>query len=79
MENITTQDDLRAHLMATDESFRQLAEQHAAYHKQLEEIEAKSHLTTQDEDDEHRIKKLKLRVKDQMNSIMARYKAQNVA
>ncbi len=79
MENITTQDDLRAHLMATDESFRQLAEQHAAYHKQLEEIEAKPHLTTQDEDDEHRIKKLKLRVKDQMNSIMARYKAQNVA
>jgi len=79
MENITTQDDLRAHLMATDESFRQLAEQHAAYHKQLEEIEAKPHLTTQDEDDEHRIKKLKLRVKDQMNDIMARYKAQNVA
>jgi len=79
MENITTQDDLRAHLMATDESFRQLAEQHAAYHKQLEEIEAKPHLTTQDEDDEHRIKKLKLRVKDEMNSIMARYKAQNVA
>ena len=79
MENITTQDDLRAHLMATDEKFRQLAEQHAAYHKQLEEIEAKSRLTTQDEDDEHRIKKLKLRVKDQMNDIMARYKAQNVA
>jgi uncharacterized protein YdcH (DUF465 family) len=79
MENITTQDDLRAHLMATDESFRQLAEQHAAYHKQLEEIEAKPRLTTQDEDDEHRIKKLKLRVKDQMNEILARYKAQNVA
>ena len=79
MENITIQDDLRAHLMATDEKFRQLAEQHAAYHKQLEEIEAKPHLTTQDEDDEHRIKKLKLRVKDQMNDIMARYKAQNVA
>jgi uncharacterized protein YdcH (DUF465 family) len=79
MESITTQDDLRAHLMATDESFRQLAEQHAAYHKQLEEIESKPRLTTQDEDDEHRIKKLKLRVKDQMNDIMARYKAQNVA
>ena len=79
MENITTQDDLRAHLMATDETFRKLAEQHAAYHKQLEEIEAKPHLTTRDEDDEHRIKKLKLRVKDQMNEIIARYRAQNVA
>lgn len=79
MENITTQDDLRAHLVATDETFRKLAEQHAAYHKQLEEIEAKPHLTAQDEDEEHRIKKLKLRVKDQMNEIMARYRAQNVA
>jgi uncharacterized protein YdcH (DUF465 family) len=79
MENITTQDDLKAHLMATDETFRKLAEQHAAYKKQIQEIEAKAHLSPQDEDEESRIKKLKLRVKDQMNEIMARYKAQNVA
>lgn len=79
MENITTQDDLKAHLMATDETFRKLAEQHATYHKQLEEIEAKSRLTEQDEVEEHRLKKLKLHLKDQMTQIMARYKAQNVA
>ncbi len=79
MENITTQDDLKAHLMATDETFRKLAEQHANYHKQLEEREAKSRLTEQDEVEEHRLKKLKLHLKDQMTQIMARYKAQNVA
>ena len=79
MENITTQDDLKAHLMATDETFRKLAEQHAEYKKQIEAIEGKPHLTPQDEDEEHRLKKLKLRVKDQMNEILARHKAEQVA
>lgn len=75
----TTQEELKAHLMATNEEFRSLAEKHAEYHKQLEELEAKSHLTLDDEAEEQRIKKLKLRVKDQMNEMMSRYKAQKVA
>ncbi len=79
MENITTQDDLKAHLMATDETFRKLAEQHAEYKKQIEAIESKPRLTPQDEDEEHRLKKLKLRIKDQMNEILARHKAEHVA
>ena len=79
MENITTQDDLKAHLMATDEDFRKLAEQHAAFKKRIEEIESKSRLTPSDEDEEHRLKKLKLRVKDQMNEIISRHRAKNVA
>ena len=33
MEN--TQDELKAHLMKTDEEFRHLAEQHAEYHTSL--------------------------------------------
>ena len=77
MEN--TQDELRAHLMKTDEGFRRLAEQHAQYHKQLEAIEAKPHLTPEEELEEHRLKKLKLRLNDQMNAIISRNRAQNVA
>jgi uncharacterized protein YdcH (DUF465 family) len=74
------QDELKAHLMATNEEFRSLAEKHAQYHKELEAIEAKSpHLSPQDEDEEHRLKKQKLRLKDQMNDILARYRAQHVA
>ena len=69
-------EELKAHLMATNDEFRQLAAQHAAFKRQLEEIEAKAHVTPNDEDEEHRIKKLKLRAKDQMNEIMARYKEQ---
>ena len=77
MEN--TQDDLKAHLMRTDEEFRRLAEQHSEYHHQLEALEAKTHLTPHEEIEEHKLKKLKLHLKDQMNQIMSRYRAQNVA
>ena len=71
------QTELKAHLMATSEEFRQLVAQHAEYDRLLDAIEAKPHVTPEDEVEEHRIKKL--RVKDQMNEIMARYKAAKVA
>src|SRR5580700_4374831 len=77
MEN--TQEELKTHLMQTDEEFRRLAEQHAKYHQQLEALEAKSHLTTEEEVEEHRLKKIKLQLKDQMNAIISRYRAQHVA
>ena len=73
------QADLKAHLMATNEAFRQLVAQHAEYDRLLDAIEAKPHVTPQDEVEEHRIKKLKLRLKDQMNEIMSRYRAEKVA
>jgi uncharacterized protein YdcH (DUF465 family) len=73
------QTELKAHLIATSEEFRQLVAQHAEYDRLLDAIETKPHVTPEDEVEEHRIKKLKLRVKDQMNEIMARYKAAKVA
>src|SRR5689334_16381265 len=71
MEN-NTQDELKAHLMATSEEFRALASQHLQYHKLLEELEAKPHLSEQEQVEEQRLKKQKLRLKDQMNQILAR-------
>jgi len=73
------QTELKAHLMATNEEFRQLVAQHAEFDRLLDAIEAKPHVTPEDEIEEHRIKKLKLRVKDQMNQLMAHYKAAKVA
>jgi uncharacterized protein YdcH (DUF465 family) len=78
MEN-NTQDELKAHLMATSEEYRALASQHAQFHKELEELEAKAHLSDQEQVEEVRLKKQKLRLKDQMNEILAHYKAQHVA
>ena len=78
MEN-QTQEELKAHLLTTDEQFRSLAEQHAHLKKQIEEIESKPHVTGADELEEQRLKKLKLRLKDQMNAIMARYRHASVS
>ncbi len=77
MEN--TQEDLKAHLMQTNEEFRKLADEHQQHHVQLESLEAKPLLTDQEQVEEHRLKKLKLHLKDQMNEMLSRYKAQHVA
>jgi len=69
-------EELKAHLMATNDEFRQLAAQHAELDRQLDAIEAKPRVTPEDEVEEHRIKKQKLRLKDLMNQIMSRYKEQ---
>jgi uncharacterized protein YdcH (DUF465 family) len=76
MENM--QEDLKAHLMQTDDEFRQLAARHSEYHQQLETIESKLRLTPQEEVEEHRLKKLKLQCKDQMTQILNRYRMQQV-
>lgn len=67
-----TNDELKAHLMATDGHFRSLVEEHALFHKQLEELEAKESLTLADEEVEQRLKKRKLRLKDEINMILSR-------
>ena len=72
-------EELKAHLMATDQQFRTLAEEHARFHKQLETLEAKAHLTLDDEAEEIRLKKQKLRLKDEMNAMLSRHRAQQVA
>jgi uncharacterized protein YdcH (DUF465 family) len=73
------QEQLRAHLIETNEAFRRLAEQHCDYAKKLDELEALPHLTEQEQIEETRLKKLKLRLKDQMEAIISQYRAQQVA
>ena len=75
----TPNEELKAHLMETDDQFRQLAQQHTEYAKQLDALEALPHLSDQEQVEEHRLKKLKLRLKDQMQEMMSRYRAEHVA
>jgi uncharacterized protein YdcH (DUF465 family) len=77
MEN-AAQEELKAHLMATDEQFRSLCEEHSEYDRKLEALEAKHALTEQDQMEEIHLKKLKLRLKDQMMEIMNRNKPAHV-
>ena len=73
------QEELRAHLMSTSEEFQRLATQHSEFAKQLDALEALPHLTQDQELEETRIKKLKLRLKDQMEAILSQYRSQQVA
>jgi uncharacterized protein len=78
MEN-TAQDDLKAHLMATDEHYRELVAKHSEYDHKLQELEAKHALTEQEQLEEVHLKKLKLHLKDQMMDMLSRHRAQHVA
>jgi uncharacterized protein YdcH (DUF465 family) len=73
------QEELKAHLMQTNEEFQQLAQQHSLYAKQLDELESLPHLTEQQQVEETRLKKLKLRSKDQMEAIVSQFRSQQVA
>jgi uncharacterized protein YdcH (DUF465 family) len=73
------QEELRAHLMATNEEFRQLASQHSEYARQLDSLETLPHLTYDQELEETRLKKLKLRLKDQMEAIVSQSRSPQVA
>jgi len=73
------QEQLRAHLMETNPEYRQLAASHCDYAQKLEALEALPHLTDQEQLEEVRLKKLKLRLKDQMEAIVSQYRAQQVA
>ena len=72
-------EELRAHLMATSEEFRGLASRHAEFAQKLDALESHPHLTDEEKLEETRLKKLKLRLKDQMEAIVGQYRAQQVA
>ncbi|HEY3839514.1 MAG TPA: DUF465 domain-containing protein [Bryobacteraceae bacterium] len=71
--------EIKAHLMQTNEEFRKLAEQHQDYKHKVEELEAKPFLTEQEEVEEHRLKKLKLHLKDVMEQMIHDHASQQVA
>ena len=64
------QDQLRMHLMDSNEEFRRLATQHADYGRRLEELAARPYLSEQEQLEEVRLKKLKLRLKDEMHTML---------
>ena len=67
---LSTQEQTKAHLIATSEEFRKLAAEHADHERRIQELEALDHLNLEQEAEEHRLKKLKLHLKDQMNQMV---------
>lgn len=69
---ITTH-DLRQSLMANDGEYRHLAEEHHRCATQLEQLLKQPYLNSEDLALEITLKKTKLRLKDQMEMIVARH------
>jgi uncharacterized protein YdcH (DUF465 family) len=67
-------EDIRQSLLANDSEFRHLVEEHSRCESQLEQIVKSVYLSSEDLLREAALKKLKLRIKDQMESIVARYR-----
>ena len=70
------QEDLKAHLIATNEEYRRLSGQHSEFARKLDALESLPHLTEDEQLEETRLKKMKLRLKDQMEAIMAQNRTQ---
>jgi uncharacterized protein YdcH (DUF465 family) len=66
----TPTEAIREDLMAKNPEYRRLREQHTIYASQLDQLAAKNFLTEEDKLEEVRLKKLKLRAKDQMELLV---------
>ena len=67
-------EELRLSLLARDSEFRNLAEEHSRCESQLKELVSQSYWNVEDLELEVDLKKMKLRLKDLMEMIVARYR-----
>lgn len=70
-------EELKAHLIDTDDDYRRLASEHAQFKKRVEDLESRPYLSEDERLEETRLKKLKLRLKDQMADILNRHRTQH--
>lgn len=64
----------RDQLLANHDEFRKLALEHTQYEQRLDSLTQKRYLTDDEKLEEVRLKKLKLRLKDQMESIERQFR-----
>ena len=67
----------RDQLLASHDEFRRLAMEHTQYAQRLDSLTEKRYLTEDEKLEEVRLKKLKLRLKDQMELIERSYRQQS--
>jgi len=77
--NFSDTEALKQHLLANDTQFADLAHEHSEYEKRLVELAALHYPSAEEQMEESTLKKKKLFIKDQMETIMRRYKEQEQA
>jgi uncharacterized protein YdcH (DUF465 family) len=70
------EEEIKEHLMSADPEFRRLVEEHKLYEGKLRDLHSRHHLTEQDHVEEIRLKKRKLHLKDQMNSMIQKFRSE---
>ena len=65
---------VRDQLLASNEVFRKLAEEHTQYSQRLDALVMRKYLSEEEKLEEVRLKKLKLRLKDQMESLEQKFR-----
>jgi uncharacterized protein len=66
---------VRDQLLASNEIFRKLAAEHSQYSQRLDALVTKKYLSEDEKLEEVRLKKLKLRLKDQMESLEQQFRS----
>lgn len=65
---------VRDQLLASNDEFRKLAQEHAMYSQRLDLLVNKKYLSEDEKIEEIRLKKLKLRLKDQMEQLEQQFR-----
>ena len=75
----TNLQEVKNHLIETNEEFSRLVREHSDYEHQLEELLSRPYLTADERIQEINLKKRKLSLKDQMERMIQRYKRESHA
>ncbi len=65
---------VRDQLLASNDEFRKLAQEHTMYSQRLDSLVSKKYLSEDEKIEEIRLKKLKLRLKDQMEQLERQFR-----
>jgi uncharacterized protein YdcH (DUF465 family) len=74
MSVLTNEVELREQLLRTNPEFRKLAAEHKSYAEQLEKLNSRHYLTEEERLQEITLKKKKLLLKDQMYSLIQKFR-----
>ena len=69
------EEEIKERLISSNPEFRRLVEEHKQYEGKLHELHSRHHLSEQDHIEEVQLKKKKLHLKDQMNSMIQKFRS----